>query len=144
MKSAVGLNVRLVIAAFTAVNVPVNTIVASSVPSPVVNPRLPIPLSDTVPFVAVNVIWTKPDPASTSATEIENTFAVSSFVVCGPGTEFTGVSFTAVIAMPRVAEPGRLMPSFAVKVIVRDAVKKKAHADAPTPGAFKAASKEKA
>jgi large subunit ribosomal protein L3 len=29
-------------------------------------------------------------------------------------------------------------------VVVRDAVKKKAHAEAPTPGAFKPASKEKA
>ena len=38
---------------------------------------------------------------------------MSSFVVCGPGTVFTGASFTAVIAMPRVADPGVLMPSVA-------------------------------
>jgi hypothetical protein len=35
---------------------------------------------------------------------------------------FAGASFTAVIAMPRVADPGVLMPSVAVKVIVREAV----------------------
>jgi hypothetical protein len=43
-------------------------------------------------------------------------------MVCGPGTVFTGASFTAVIAMPRVADPAVLMPSVTVNVIVRDAV----------------------
>src|SRR6185503_5080709 len=126
--SAVGLNDRPFSAVFTAESRPVKTIVVSSVPSPVVIVSPAMVLRVTVPLVAVKVILIGFAPRSTSATEIwlplpdENTFGVSSFVDCGPGTVFTGASFTAVIAMPRVADPGILTLSFAVNVIVRDAV----------------------
>src|SRR6185503_14559407 len=93
------------IAVFTAVNVPVNIIVASAVPSPVMNDSPAVVLSVSVPLVAVKVILTGFEPASTSATEIwlplplENTFAVFVRVVCAPGTVFTGPSLTAVTLM---------------------------------------------
>src|SRR6185503_7536975 len=127
VKSAVGLKVKPFNAVFTADKRPLKTTVVSLAPVPVVIVKPAVVLRLTVPFVAVNVTLIGFALRSTSATEIwfalplENTFVVSSLVVCGPGTVFTGASFTAVIAMPRVADPP-LIPSFAVKVIVRDAV----------------------
>jgi hypothetical protein len=127
LKPLVGLNDIPFSAVFTADSEPVKTIVASAVPSPVVNDRPAIVLRVSVPFVAVSVILIGFAPRSTSATEIwlllplENTFGVSWETLCGPGTVFTGASFTAVMAIPRVLLPVSV-PSFAVKVIVRDAV----------------------
>ena len=70
VKPLVGLNDIPFNAAFTFVSVPVKTIVASAVPSPVVNDKPAIELRVNVPFVAVNVILIAFVPASTSATEI--------------------------------------------------------------------------
>src|SRR6478672_4277879 len=127
LKSPVGLNAMPLSAVFTLASVPVKTIVASAVPSPVVNDNPAVVLSVIVPFVAVNVILIGFAFRSTSATEIwlalplEKTFAVSSFVLCGPGTVFTGGSLTAVMVIPRVADP-IVNPSVALNWIVRDAV----------------------
>ena len=67
-KFAEGLNVEFAAAAFNAASVLVNTIAASSVPSPVLNVKPPnaAGFSDTVPFATVMLVWTIPLPASTS------------------------------------------------------------------------------
>ena len=85
--------------------VPTNVMVGSSVPSPVPKVRPVVLPSVSVPLVAVSVTMTGLLPASTSLTEIalppavEKTRAVSSSVVCAPGTTFTGASFTGVISI---------------------------------------------
>src|ERR1044071_5152705 len=127
LKFDAGLNDKPLRAVLTLANMPVKTITGSSVPSPVVNTSPAVVLSVTVPFVAVSVILIGFALRSTSATEIwlalplEKTFAVSSFVLCGPGTVFTGGSLTAVMVIPRVADP-MVKPSVALNWIVRDAV----------------------
>src|SRR5215204_4387251 len=102
VKLVVGLNDMPFSAILMAVSGPVKIIVASAVPSPLMNERPAVVLSVSVPFVAVNVILTWFEAASPSATEtwlplpLENTFAVFTTVVCGPGTVFTGPSFTSL------------------------------------------------
>src|SRR5689334_23326286 len=99
-------------AVFTSVSVPVNIIVASAVPSPVINARPAVVLSVIVPLVAVKVILIGFAPASESATEIwlplplEKTNATSSLVFCGPGTVLTGPSLTPVTLMVMVLGVG--------------------------------------
>ncbi len=81
-----------------AAAVPENVMVASAVPSPVVKVRPAMPESENVPLVTATV--TVRVPVSTSATVIrlpfatENTRAVSSVVVCAPGTVLAGASLT--------------------------------------------------
>ncbi len=82
--------------------VPVNTIEGSVVPSPVLKKRPFVPLSVSVPLVAVRVTCTVAFPASGSEIEIafpfpvENTIATLRVVAWAPGTELTGGSLTAV------------------------------------------------
>ncbi len=133
VKPAAGVNVMPFRAALTFTSVPRKVIVASAVPSPAPVPfasvklklKPLVPLSVSVPLLAVSVTWIVLPPASTSATEMalppEKTSAVFCGVPCEPGTVFTGASLTAVIAIPRVAEPV-FVPSSAVKVTVRVAV----------------------
>ena len=128
LKPAVGVKVMPLRAVLMLAMVPVKVIVASAVPSPTVKARPAVPESVNVPLVTVSVTWTAFVPASTSATEIwlplplEKTNGVFWLVLCGPGTVFTGASFTALIVMPRVAGVLVLLPSSAMKVIVRDVV----------------------
>ena len=53
-------------AALMFASVPVNVIVASAVPSPVLKLSPVRPLSVSVPLVAVSVTWSEPPAASTS------------------------------------------------------------------------------
>ena len=127
LKPKFGVKLIPLSAALILAMVPVKVIVASAVPSPTVKARPLVPLSVNVPFVAVSVTWMALVPASTSETAIrlppplENVSGVFCAVLCEPGTVLTGASSTAVILMPRVACPV-LVPSFAVKVTVLDAV----------------------
>ncbi len=74
------------------VAVPLLVIVA---PPPVTTES--VPAADGIESVVVS------DPPSTSATETPVMIRlVSSFVVCAPGTVFTGASFTGVIESVRV------------------------------------------
>jgi hypothetical protein len=101
--------------------VPVNVIIASAIPSPAVKVRPLTPLSVSVPCVDESVTRTVPPPASMSPMLIkfplplENVSVASSLTDCGPGTEFTGASFTAltVIATLSVSEsapPSPVLP----------------------------------
>src|SRR6185503_10412380 len=90
-------NVRLLSAVLMFAMVPVKTICASLVPSPVVNDRPAIPPRLNVPFTAVSVTFTSAVPASGSEIEIwfppVKTSGTSSFAACAPGTVLTGARF---------------------------------------------------
>ena len=89
--------------------VPVKTMVASPVPSPVVKVRPAMPESVSVPLLEVSVTLTAPETASTSPMLIalplpaENTSVVSSLVLCAMGTVLTGASLTALTVMLTVS-----------------------------------------
>ena len=89
-------------AVLIAARLPVNTSVASALPSPVVNDRPAVPASVSVPWVALSVTCIVSAPASTSPMLIACPFAVESTsgvftaVTCRPGRWFTGASLTAV------------------------------------------------
>ena len=89
--------------------VAVKTIVASAVPSPVVNVS-PVSCDKViVPLFAARVTLTAPAAASTSLMlmrfplPLEKVRLVSSFVLCAPGTLFTGASLTALTVMATVS-----------------------------------------
>ena len=92
-------------AALTLDKVPVKTIVASAVPSPVVKVRPVMPERVIVPLLAVRVTLIAPEAASTSVMLIrfplplEKTRLVSSLTLCAAGTLFTGASLTALTVM---------------------------------------------
>jgi hypothetical protein len=91
-KFGFGVRTRPSSAVPTADTVPRNVVVASATPSPAVKLTPPVPPSVTVPLVAVSVVWTRPVPASRSATTIplpaaaKNTSTVSSGWSGRPGT----------------------------------------------------------
>src|ERR1044072_6158379 len=132
LKPSVGVKLMPFKAALMLLIVPWNVIVASAVPSPLHPPqpkfRPLVPLSVNVPLVAVSVTWIAFGPASTSVTEIwlpaplENVSGVFWLVLCGPGTTFTGASFTALMVIPFVAVLLLLAPSLTMKLTVRAAV----------------------
>src|SRR5262249_2147625 len=98
----VGSNDKPFSAPLILASVPVNVIVESAVPSPVLKERPPIPFRVIVPFAAVSVTCSEPGPASTSAIEmwlplpLDNTSDVSWLVLWAAGTVLTGASLTAV------------------------------------------------
>ena len=94
---------------------PVNVIVGSPTPSPTEKVKPVVPLRIIVPLVAVSVTCTAEEPASASLMLIRlipawKNRAVSSFVVCAPGTVFTGASFTGVMLIRAVSEPDLIPP----------------------------------
>ncbi len=94
-------------AVLMAAAVPENVMVASVVPSPEVKVRPAMPESENVPLVTATV--TVRVPVSTSATVMrlelaaEKTRAVSSVVVCAPGTVLVGASLTGEMVRLTVA-----------------------------------------
>ena len=113
-----------------AAAVPRKVIVASAVPSPAVKLRPVVPASVRLPLVTLSVTWLFAPAASRSAIEIwlpladEKTLAVSSLVLCAPGTVLTGASLTAVTVMLllAVALLNAVEPPLLVVSAVRPAV----------------------
>ncbi len=80
------------------------------------------PPTETVPFNAVSVTVTFPEPASISVTEMafvpDKVSGVSSSMVCDPGTLFVGGSFTAAIITLNVSSTNWPMLSAARTVML--------------------------
>ena len=99
-----------------SLSVPVNTMLASKAPSPVVKVSPAMPDSVKVPLATLSVTCRLPLALSTSAMamwlplETENTRLVSSSVVCALGTVFTGASLTALTVMPTVSVSTKVPP----------------------------------
>jgi hypothetical protein len=68
LKLAVGVKLRPFNAALTSASVPVKTMLASAVPSPVAKASPPLPASVSVPLVTLKETCAKPLAASTSET----------------------------------------------------------------------------
>ena len=98
VKFRVGRKLMPARAVFTAAIVPVKVMLASAVPSPTLKLKPAVPPRVSVPFVPARLIRARPAPRSGSPIEKAsgpaNTSAVSSGVLCAPGTELTGASFT--------------------------------------------------
>ncbi|CAH0356286.1 hypothetical protein AQB9606_04659 [Aquabacterium sp. CECT 9606] len=99
--------------------VPVNTMLASPVPSPEVKLKPVRPDKVKVPCSTLRVTCMVPPAASTSLIEIrlplpdENTKGASSLVDCAPGLVLAGASLTAatvtVTLLSRLAKPVELV-----------------------------------
>ena len=108
LKFASGVKLKPSSAALISVREPWIVIVA--VPSlPEIKVRPLVPDKVKIPSLILSVVSSKPVPVSTSLMEIRlpfavsNTSAVSSFVVCGDGTELTGASLTGVMVIVTAA-----------------------------------------
>ena len=85
-------------------SVPLNTIVASLVPVPVVNVRPVFEASEIVPLVTDSVTVSRPPLASTSETDRPGSaMGALAFVVCAAGTTSTGGLLTATSVMVATA-----------------------------------------
>ena len=95
-------------AVLISATVPLNTIDASAVPSPVVNVRPTTPFSVRTPLVDVSVISRSAPPASISVIEIalppplENVSGLSSSTDCAIGMLLIGASSTALTVIATV------------------------------------------
>src|SRR5215510_4759409 len=113
LKLPVGANTRPLRAVLMLARLPVTVTVPVPLPLTV---RPEVPARVRVPLVAASVTWTLALPASTSAMlmalplAVENVSVPSSFMVCAPGTVFTGASLTAVTVMATESTSPRAPP----------------------------------